>query len=433
MRILIVNNFVRRGSGIDASVDLELRALASRGHEVTVLRRDNTDVDRATPARRAAMFASSLYSVGAYREMDRLLAHDRVDVVHLHNLVPFVTGAVYDACRRHDIPTVQHLRNYRAFCLSSYAFRNGRHCDDCAGTAFLACVAHRCYRRSSLASSGLVAARWIDWARGRRSGYEADAYIANSTCTRRLHVAHGLPADRIEVLHNPAEDLAALLHPPGDSPLARPSNGDPESGETRSGPAAKPKLTFVGSLIQPKGPWVALDLAAALPQFEVQFLGTGDDEPALKEAVRRRRLANVSFCGLLRGRDKAEAWAGSFLTVAPSLWDEPFGLVVPESFSLGVPVLATDAGGLAETVAAGRTGLRLDPARVDRAAAAVSDLWRDVARYERMRQAARAEYDARFTEAVFAARLEELLLRAARSRSGTRDRGRTRSAGGRRT
>ncbi len=81
------------------------------------------------------MLASSVYSIAAYREMDRMLARERVDVVHLHNLVPFVTGAAYDACRSHGVPTVQHLRNYRAFCLSSYAFRDGRPCDDCVRTA----------------------------------------------------------------------------------------------------------------------------------------------------------------------------------------------------------------------------------------------------------------------------------------------------------
>ncbi len=404
MRVLVVNNFVRQGSGIDASVSLEVQALAARGHEVRVFRRDNRDYERATAARRAATLASSVYSLAAYREMDRLLTHDRVDVVHLHNLVPFVTGAVYDACRKHGVPTVQHLRNYRAFCLSSYAFRDGRPCDDCVRTAFVACAAHRCYRGSLVASAGLVAARWVDWSRGRRSGYAADLYIANSHHTARLHAARGLPAERIQVLHNPAEDLAALL----------------PAGETRNRPdehAGRPQLTFVGSLIRAKGPAVALDLAATLPDFDVHLIGTGSEEPALRAAARRRGLENVTFRGLLQGRDKAVAWAGSFLTVVPSLWDEPFGLVVPESYSLGVPVLATAAGGLAETVVDGETGLLLDPHDVEGAAARVRDLWRDEALYLRMRAAARAAYNARFTEAVFSPRLEALLRRAAETHS----------------
>lgn len=394
MRVLIVNNYVRFGSGVDAFVAGELRALRARGHDVLVFRRDNHAVDGASPARRAALLATTLYSLPSRTEMDRLLTRERIDVVHLHNLVPFVTGAVYDACRGHGVPTLQHLHNYRAFCLSSYAYRDGGRCDECSATAFVACAWHRCYRDSHVASAGLVMARWIDWSRGRRSGYGADRYIANSSFTRTLHLEHGLPASAVSILANPAEDLGAVAQ-----------HASPGS----DAPPAEPILTFVGSLIAPKGVWQALDLAAALPEFRVQFVGTGHDEPALREAARRRQLANVTFRGFLAGQAKAALWTDSFLTIVPSLWDEPFGSVVPESYSLGVPVLATANGALAETVADGRLGLRFDPARVDEAAAAVRALWLDRSRYLAMRAATRAEYEAKYTEGIFAARLEELL------------------------
>ena len=414
MKVLVVNNFVRQGSGIDASVNLEVRALSRRGHQVDVVRRDNAAFERASGPARVALLASSLYSVPVGLELSRRLQAARPDVVHLHNLVPFVTGAAYDACRRHGVPTVQHLRNYRAFCLSSYAYRDGRPCDACARSAFAASVLHKCYRGSYAASAALCAARWVDWARGRRSGYGADAYIANSAFTAERHVAHGLPAGDVRVLLNPAEDLGALL-PGGQAQIRRSA-------------ATPPRLTFVGSLIAAKGVWPALELAAALPEFEVRFVGTGDDEPELRQAAHRRALANVTFQGLLSGATKAAAWAESFLTLVPSLWDEPFGLVVPESYSLGVPVLATTSGGLAETVKDGTTGLRLDASRLDDAVARVRELWNDQPRYLAMRAAARAEYELRYTEEAFAARLEELLAEAAsagaRAGAGARAQGR---------
>jgi len=397
MRILVVNNFVRQGSGIDASVAIEMRVLAERGHDLWLLRRDNADLDRVSAAGRGALLASSLYSLSSRAEVDRLLRRERVDVVHLHNLVPFVTGAVYDACRRRAVPTVQHLRNYRAFCLSSYAYRDGRGCDDCWPTAFVSCALHRCYRDSRLASAGLVAARWIDWARGRRSGYGADRYIANSAFTKARHVEHGLAPEAVQVLHNAAEDLGALRD---------------ETDRRLDELPTRPALTFVGSLIRAKGPWLALDLAGALPEFSVSFVGSGDDEPALRRAAHSRRLDNVTFHGVLAGQAKAAVWAGSFLTVVPSLWDEPFGNVVPESYSLAVPVLAAPNGGLVETVVDAATGLTLDVSRVDDAAARVRALWADRERSNAMRAAARAEYDRRFTERAFADRLEALLLDA---------------------
>ena len=401
MRVLVVNNFVRHGSGIDACAGIEQRVLAARGHDVVLLRRDNRDFEAARGLKHAAFLAATPYSLSVWLEMERLLRRQRIDVVHLHNLVPFVTGAVYDVCRQHGVPTVQHLHNYRAFCLSSYAYRGGHRCHDCSTTAFAACAVYRCYRDSYAASAGLVAARWVDWARGRRSGYGAGSYIANSAYTASRHVDHGMPADAVRVVHNPAEDLGALQ---GVSPRGS------------AGPAAEPVLTFVGSLIAAKGPWVALDLAAALPEFRVRFVGAGSDEQALRQAVRHRRLTNVEFLGPLSGAAKAAAWADSFLTLAPSLWDEPFGIVVPESYSLGVPVMATAAGGLAETVVDGETGIVLDVQRLDQAAARVRKLWHDRPRYQAMRGAARGAYETRFGEEIFARRLEELLLAAAGQR-----------------
>ena len=284
--------------------------------------------------------------------------------------------------------------------------RDGAPCDECRGTAFTACVRFRCYRESRIASAGLVAARWIDWSRGRRSGYGADRYVANSESTRRRHVEHGLRPDGISVLHLPAEDLAAQA----------------AGGRDVEAPQAKPRLTFVGSLLTAKGPWIALELAAALPEFEVQLIGSGPDERELRPAAAKNRLDNVVFRGLVTGREKTAAWAGSFLTLVPSLWDEPFGLVVPESYSLGVPVLATAAGGLAEIVADGETGLRLDAADIAGAAAQVRALRRDEPRSAHMRTAARAAYEVRFREDVFAPRLEALLLEAAARRGVDEDR-----------
>ena len=391
MKVLIVNNFVREGSGIDASVELEARVLARRGHGVGLLRRDNADLATVGRRARAALLASSLYSPSVRAELSRRLAVERPDLVHLHNLVPFVTGAAYDACRGRGVPTVQHLRNYRALCPSSYAFRGGEPCDACTGTAFVACLLHCCYRDSLLASGGLVAARWIDWAKGRRSGYDADLYIANSRHTADRHVAHGLDPAAVHVLHNPAEDLSTLV-------AVREADGE----------QVLRRLIYIGSLIEAKGVWTLLELAAALPDFELRVVGTGSEGAALAQAARRRRLTNVVFDGLLEGAAKAALWANSFLTVVPSLWDEPFGLVVPESFSLGIPVLATRRGGLAETVADGVTGLQLNQGDIGGAALRIRSLWDDRVRYRAMRAAARADYDRRFTTEIFATRLEEL-------------------------
>jgi glycosyltransferase involved in cell wall biosynthesis len=392
VKILLCNNLVRHGSGIDTLVSIEARGLTALGHHVEQFQRDNSDLDKTHGLAKARILASCLYSTSTRRELSALLAGGAVDIVHVHNTVPLLTGAVWDACSAAGVPTVQHLHNYRAFCLSSYAYRNGAGCDLCWHSGFTANVVFKCYRRSYAASAALTAARWLDWTRGRRTGYDAAAYIACSQWVKERHLAHGLPAERVTVLHNSAEDLGGLLQRSGDTP-----------------PATSRKLTFVGSVMKAKGIHAVLDLAPHLPEFEFQVLGTGEEMPAVELRVERERLSNVVLHGIVQGKQKARLWADSFLTLVPSLWDEPFALVAPESFSLGVPLLTTGAGGLRELVSTGATGFQHDFRDMADAAAQVRRLWEDVDQYRRMRSQVRALYDELFSESAYAADLAAVL------------------------
>jgi glycosyltransferase involved in cell wall biosynthesis len=388
MRVLICNNFARLGSGINASVRMEENALRGLGHHVRIFARDNAQLDEVRGAAKARLLSSCLYSLPAKRSLLQLLSTDRYDIAHVHNTVPLLTGSIYDAFRKHRVITIQHLHNYRAFCLSSYAYRNDKRCDSCVRTAFTACTLFRCYRDSLVASGSLTAARLIDCARGRWSGDGAHAYIANSAFTKKEHVRHGIADGRIWVLHNPSEDVAALLEASATVPTAR-----------------RKKITFVGSLLREKGVYAALDLAEVMPDWEIQFVGAGHEEASVRQQIAARGLANIRLAGLLAGVDKARAWHDSFVTIVPSLWDEPFGLVVPESYSLSIPVVSTGSGGMAETIRDGKTGFIQSFRNPPETAALLRALWEDAARYAEMRLAARRLYDAEFTEQVFAERL----------------------------
>jgi len=409
VNILLVNNYVRYGSGVDGVVRLERDALRALGHDVSELSRDNRTFDEITGRKRLRLLASCLYSMRARRDLTQLIeprphGEPGLDLVYVHNTVPLITGAVWDAWGIRRLATVQHLHNYRAFCLSSYSYRGDERCDLCADTGFISSIAFRCYRQSAAQSASLAASRWVDRLRGRPSGSRPDLYIANSEFTKRQHVLHGLPADRIATLHNPSEDLQ--LRVPERAPDA--------------GRAVK-RLTFVGSLIRPKGPYVLLDLAEALPEFSIDLIGEGIDSAALRREAERRRLDNVVFRGFLDGTDLAGAWTDSFLTLAPSLWDEPFGLVVPESYSLGIPVVTTGNGGLGEIVSDGETGLVQSFGDPRQTADVVRALWDDVPRYAGLRASARAAYVTSFTKEAFAERLETLLeesVEAKRAASG---------------
>ncbi len=397
MRVLLVNNFVRHGSGVDRMVRLEQAFLAAHGHGVDLVARDNAGFGSARPLAAAALKASCLYSPSARRDVAARLSGGSPDVVHVHNTVPLLTGAVYDALRDTRALVVAHLHDYRAFCPAAYAFRNDTGCDLCTRSLFAGCTVYRCYRHSLLESAGLTTARLIDAAMGRRFGASPHAYVACSRHVRDEHVARGLPAARIAVVHNGVADP------------------DPQGRRRSRAAEVKRKLTFVGSLCRAKGVHLLPALAAALPEFEIHLIGTGSESRRLHEAKLRGRLGNLVLHGFVDGPAKLDLWADSLLTVVPSLWAEPCCLVALESYALGVPVAASAGGGNPELIDHGRTGLTADFADTSATAQRVRALWDDRPALDTMRRAARAVFEERFCSDVFGRNLVTALDQLGRS------------------
>jgi glycosyltransferase involved in cell wall biosynthesis len=126
---------------------------------------------------------------------------------------------------------------------------------------------------------------------------------------------------------------ATVIHPPiyGSPPFARFGSFD-EGWILMINPCAV------------KGIGIFLELAQAFPRFPFAALKgwgtTRDDLLALA------RLPNVTVLESVAHIE--EALSRSRLLIVPSLWYEGFGLIAMEAMLRGLPVIASDSGGLAE-------------------------------------------------------------------------------------
>ncbi|MFI5288086.1 MAG: glycosyltransferase, partial [Polyangia bacterium] len=137
---------------------------------------------------------------------------------------------------------------------------------------------------------------------------------------------------------------------------------------------------------------------------ELVLIGDGPDRSTVELKVRELGLWRaVKFLGKQLHFVEVLQGADAFLLPSAS---ESFGLAALEALSCGVPVVASDVGGLAEVTTDGETGFLRPLGAVDQMAEAVLRLLRDEPLRLRMSQAARASAIARFPREPMVARYE---------------------------
>jgi glycogen(starch) synthase len=128
-------------------------------------------------------------------------------------------------------------------------------------------------------------------------------------------------------------------------------------------------LLFAGQIEEHKGLAVLLRAMAGCRR-EHHLVVFGDDATAHGQSCKclAAELGLTPRVHFLGRRTHADTLAllgrlGHILVV-PSVWDEPFGIVVLEGMALGLPVVASDCGGPAEVLRHGDTGFLFDRGEV---------------------------------------------------------------------
>ena len=130
------------------------------------------------------------------------------------------------------------------------------------------------------------------------------------------------------------------------------------------GTAAGWSLLCVATVTGDKGHDVLLDALATITDlsWHCACVGSLDRDPAFVEVLRRRSVEGgfgdrVRFPGARSGADLDRTYAAADLMVLASR-AETYGVVVIEALARGVPVVATDVGGVNEALGRGADGLR---------------------------------------------------------------------------
>jgi glycosyltransferase involved in cell wall biosynthesis len=206
----------------------------------------------------------------------------------------------------------------------------------------------------------------------------------------------------------PAEKTVLL---PNGIPAPLPPRSRPSDGIVR--------VLYLSNLEEAKG-WqdlltVARRICHTHPQ--VEFIFHGRPAFGLTEDEVRSRIAaddgggRIRYLGPVFGEAKWQALADADVFAFPS-WHEAFPLSVLEALSAGLPVVATEVGGVPDALTHGKGGCIVPPRDPAGMQAALEALLADAPLRARMGEWNRRRYEQNYTVAAYGRRWEEWLRQA---------------------
>lgn len=228
------------------------------------------------------------------RELARWLRAQQIDVLHTHNTYPHLYGTL--AARWAGVSVVVQTRHGQR-----------------AGHGWKSRVMYR------------AAATWVD------------RVVAVSDDAANLCIdADGLPAAKVQRIWNGIDLSAFRYRGPVQEPVAI------------SVARLSPEKDFATLL------WATAQVLQEVPDFRLKLVGDGPEREKLQRLARAIGLTDrVEWLGERKDIPDLLATAGFFVT---SSLTEGISLTLLEAMAVGLPVVATDAGGNREIVVDGVTG-----------------------------------------------------------------------------
>jgi glycosyltransferase involved in cell wall biosynthesis len=394
MRILMVTQFYAPTIGGQERVVEDLsRELIARGHHVAVValqqggRPPVSDVSgvrvyriRSTSARffRGYIDPTRPHSPPAVdpkaaRELRQILKLEKPDLVHGHD---WLIHSYLPLKRRHGPGLVVTLHDQSLVCANKRLIRNGEACTGPGPAKCLRCSASH-YGRAK--GPAITVGNWV------------------MSATERGLVDMFLPVSQVVA---DAARLRGRRAPHRVIPNFLPAAADSTAqGEKLAGLPRK-FILFVGDVARDKGVGVLLEAHKLLEDPPpLLLIGRIVDPDALEPAFGPERLASAALLAAPIGNVRAvgpqphevvlDAFRRSTVTVVPSLMHEAFGLVAIEAMSAGLPVIASNIGGLPDIISDGKNGILVEPGDVEALRAALARVLANSALRSRLRAAAK--------------------------------------------
>ncbi|OGF30526.1 hypothetical protein A3H09_00825 [Candidatus Falkowbacteria bacterium RIFCSPLOWO2_12_FULL_45_13] len=269
------------------------------------------------------------YNWEVARRLEELIKKEKPDLAHLHNIAYQLSPAIIRALKRHKIPIIMTLHDYKIICPNYKLFTRGKPCQRCLGGKYYNCFLNKCsHGRLGQSFLAMLEAYFnVGWL---KLYDQIDLFIAPSQFMKDVSVKFGRPENKIV-------NLSYFIEPNKD--------------DLKAGDLSNYILSF-GRLSPEKGIGVLLDAMTKVDgRINLKIAGAGSDYLKLKNKIKKLDLsARVEFTGVKHGPDLSNLIKGALAVVVPSVWPENMPYTVLESLALGKIVIASRIGGLGEVI-----------------------------------------------------------------------------------
>ena len=318
------------------------------------------------------------YIINGFFQCIRICRKWRPDVIHAHWPFPHAYIAL-GAAKLFKIPLVLNFHGAELLLIRKKKWVKPL-------LKFAIGQAQAIFANSSFTAGKIKALRNVDveW-----SPYGTTLEGASLPLASAADAASATPSSGRTALSDPS--LSARGHQGGGTP---PKGGHAHisaealSGQRPQRPEPHPvngkfKILFVGRHIERKGICYLIEAAKYLPRdkFEIRIVGVGDLTEQLKQQAallderretkdERTQSASIIFTGKLSPEDLANEYKTANVFTLPAIVDhkgdtEGLGVVLIEAMELGLPIVASNVGGIPDVVVDGESGILVpekDPA-----------------------------------------------------------------------
>ncbi len=337
--------------------------------ETSFLRAERDRKGQKGAMQKIRTFGRMMYSLEARRKLATLIAQQKPDLCHLHNIYTQISPSILHTLSDQHVPVVMTVHDHHLISPQYNIWAEG-YGEDYRHVGIVRGTFSKFHKNSMAGSFAQVAAykfhRWLHI-------YEKHVglFIAPSAYMKRQLVAGGFPSEKIRVNHYGI-----------DTRLIEPTYRH------------EGYFLFVGRLSEEKGVDMVIHVAKLLPDIKFKIAGRGPHMEYL------HRLAidapNVEFLGFRSGDELRDLYRGACAVLLPSRVHEVFPLITLEAMAAGKSVIASDVGGVSEVVEDRVNGWLVAPTDLHGWIEAVLRLYHDLDLHSRLSRNARESVEHKF-------------------------------------